>query len=372
MLAVSAAAVSPAFAAQIALRHYGLVGVAERLASEFDDTFRLVGADGPDWLVKISAEPASAAGGPAGAGLAGAGLAGADGVGFQTALLLHLAAVAPELPVQRVVVTVDGRAEIAVSVPFDERAGGAGPARLVRMTSWLDGRLLRAGPSSAGLRRDIGATLARLNVALRGFAHPGAGRTHRWDLQRFGALRPLLAELPADGRGGLADCLDRFDAVVAPLLAGSATQVIHTDFHGENLLTDGSRVTGILDFGDALTGPVAMDVGVAACYQLGGGGPPGDGPGGDLLTPALDVVAGYHAVDPLSQADVGLVAEFLVARVAARIILSQAHAARDPANARYLLRRTPAAIAHFAALRAIGLDEIGRRLGAACELEVTS
>jgi hydroxylysine kinase len=126
-------------------------------------------------------------------------------------------------------------------------------------------------------------------------------------------------------------------------------------------------VTGILDFGDALTGPVAMDVGVAACYQLGA-----DGPGADLLAPALEVVRGYHAVDPLSRSDLDLVAEFMVARVAARIILSQAHAARDPGNARYLLRRTPAAIAHFAALRAIGSDEIGRRLGAACELEVAS
>jgi Ser/Thr protein kinase RdoA (MazF antagonist) len=84
------------------------------------------------------------------------------------------------------------------------------------------------------------------------------------------------------------------------------------------------------------------------------------------------VVRGYHAVDPLSGSDLDLVAEFIVARVAARIILSQAHAARDPGNARYLLRRTPAAIEHFAALRAIGLDEIGRRLGAACELEVAS
>ena len=111
-------------------------------------------------------------------------------------------------------------------------------------------------------------------------------------------------------------------------------------------------MTGILDFGDALTGPVAMDVGVAACYQLGAAA--AARAGRDLLAPALDVVAGYHAVDPLSCADLDLVAEFLVARVAARIILSQAHAARDPANAGYLLRRTPAAIAHFAALRAIG------------------
>jgi hydroxylysine kinase len=342
MFGVPAPAVSPDRAAEIALAHYGVSAAAERLASEFDDTFRLAGADGSAWLLKISAEPAAAGGG---------------GVGFQTALLLHLAAVAPQLPVQRVIATLDGRPE--VTLPPASAEGEAG--RLVRMTSWLDGRLLGAGTASAALRRDIGGTLARLNVALRGFAHPGAGRTHRWDLQNFGALRPLLDELPASGREGLAECLDRFHAVVAPRLAGVPTQVIHTDFHGENLLADGERVTGILDFGDALAGPVAMDVGVAACYQLGDG---------DLLAPAVDVVAGYHAADPLSDDDLSLAAEFMVARVAARIILSQAHAARDPANRAYLLLRTPQAIAHFAALRAIGLDEIGGRLSAACRLEV--
>jgi Ser/Thr protein kinase RdoA (MazF antagonist) len=285
--------------------------------------------------------------------------ASGSGVGFQTALLLYLAAVAPELPVQRVVPAVDGRPEVVV--------GG----RLVRLTSWLDGRLLGPGTSSAGLRRSIGATLARLNLALRGFAHPGATRTHRWDLQRFGALRPLLDELPAAGREGLVECMDRFSAVVAPSLARVPTQVVHADFHGENVLTDGDRVTGILDFGDALTGPVPMDVGVAACYQLGVGGPGAAAPPPALLAPAADLVAGYHAVSPLSRGDVALVAEFLVARVAARIILSQAHAARDPGNAGYLLRRTPAAIAHFEALSVIGVDEIGRRLAAACGLEVT-
>ena len=129
-----------------------------------------------------------------------------------------------------------------------------------------------------------------------------------------------LRDLMADGlRAALVDCLDRFDAVVRPALASVPTQVIHSDFHGENLLTDGGEaIIGILDFGDALAGPVAMDVAVAACYQLGA-----CGPAGDLLAPALDVVASYHAVDPLSGADLDLVAEFIVARVAARIIVSQ-------------------------------------------------
>ena len=384
--------VSPAQAAEIAFEHYGLVGTTERLASEHDDTFRLAGADGVARLLKISMAPDPVA---VASGLplpASPGVATGSAPGFQTALLLHLARVAPDLPVQRVITTLDRRPELTLSL-------GAGESRLVRMTSWLDGQLLGRATSSAGLRAEIGATLARLNIALRGFAHPGARRTHRGDLQRLGALRPLLDELPESGllpsvgqavaasglatngaadalrelvaggvRGALADCLDRFDAEVRPALASVPTQVIHTDFHGENLLTDGgARIVGILDFGDALDGPVAMDVGVAACYQLGA-----DGPGRDLLTPALDVVAGYHAVDPLSGTDLDLVAEFMVARVATRIIVSQANAAREPANGGYLLRRTPQAIAQLAELRTLSPDEIGRRLRAACAVAESS
>src|ERR1700722_20208854 len=108
-------AVSPDQAAEIALRHYGVVATAERLPSEFDDTFRLAGGDGSAWLLKISAEPDPGGASGASAGGASAGGASAGGVGFQTALLLHLAAVAPGLPVKRVVAALDGRPEITVA-----------------------------------------------------------------------------------------------------------------------------------------------------------------------------------------------------------------------------------------------------------------
>jgi Ser/Thr protein kinase RdoA (MazF antagonist) len=101
-----------------------------------------------------------------------------------------------------------------------------------------------------------------------------------------------------------------------------------------------------------------MEVGVAACYQLGAG------PG--LLAPALEVVAAYHAADPLSAADLALAAEFIVARPAARIVVSQYNAMREPANRGYLLRRTPQAIEHLAALRLFTPEEINRSLRAAC------
>ena len=346
--------VTPEQAEEIALRYYGMSVSAERLAAEHDDAFRLTTRAGQSRLLKISVADGAAA-----------------PVSFQTAILLHLADTAPHLPVQRVTAALDGAPEVRVP-------GGEGPARLVKMTSWLDGELLGRAAVSAALRRETGATLARLNVALRGLRHPGARRTHLWDLQNFWRLRPLLDELPGSGllpevsralpagtavtagglRAALTDCLDRFDRHVRPRLARTPAQVIHTDFHGDNLLTDGRRITGILDFGDALTGPVAMDVGVAACYQLG--------PAPDPLTPALDLVSGYHAVEPLDTAGLALAAEFAVARVAARIIVSQWNAMREPANRGYLLRRTPQAIEHLAALRLLTPDEITRSMRAAC------
>src|SRR6185437_12403390 len=166
--------VPPEQAEEIALAHYGVRGSAERLAAEHDDTFRIVTRAGTSRLLKISVtDPVP------------------DAVSFQTATLLHLAATAPALPVQRVTTTLSGAPEACIL--------GHGPARLARMTSWLDGEPLGRAPASAALRRDLGATLARLSVALRGLRHPGARRTHQWDLQNFGQLRPLLDELPGSG-----------------------------------------------------------------------------------------------------------------------------------------------------------------------------
>jgi hydroxylysine kinase len=336
---VTVARVTPAQAEDIARAHYGFRGSAQHLAAEHDDVFRVVAGDGSSRLLRVSVAAAQRPG-------------PADGVSLQAAILLHLASAAPQLPVQRVIASLDGRPEVTLP-----------EHRLVRMTSWLDGDPLGGETVGHGLRKDIGATLARLSMALRGLRHPDARRTHWWDLQQLGRLRPLLGDLPPGGvlpevREALGDYLDRFDAVVRPRLAQVPVQVIHTDFHGLDLLGDGKRITGILDFGDALAGPVAMDVAVAACYQLGSGADP--------LAPALDVVSGYHAVDPLDGADLELAAEFIVARVVARIIVSQWNALREPANRGYLLRRTPQAIEHYTALRRVGADEIAARLRAAC------
>jgi len=342
--------VSHVQAEEIARECYGVAGKAERLPAEHDDTFRLVTRDGTSRLLKV---------GVAAPGVAAPDAAALDAaeVSFQTAVLLHLEQTAPELPVQRVITALDGRPELVLDGPRP---------RVVRMTTYLEGRPLSDAPVTKALRRDIGATLARLDQALRSLRHPGANRIHLWDLQSFPQLRPLLGQLPGTARHpALLDCFDRFEAIVRPRLASLPKQVIHTDFHGDNLLTDAAadaaaKVTGVLDFGDSLAGPVAMDVAVAACYQFGTDVQ-------DPLAPALDVVAGYHAVDPLHDGDVALIGEFMLLRLAARIIVSQWNAARDPGNKAYLLRSTPQAVEHFGLLRAMPAGTIENRLRTALD-----
>jgi Ser/Thr protein kinase RdoA (MazF antagonist) len=89
----------------------------------------------------------------------------------------------------------------------------------------------------------------------------------------------------------------------------------------------------------------------------------------DLLAPALDVVAGYHAADPLRPADLPLIGEFILLRLATRVVVSQWNAAREPSNSGYLLRRTGQAIDHFEEFGRIPAEDVTRRLRTACELE---
>ena len=82
-------------AQEIARAHYGFTGSAQRLAAEHDDVFRILAGDGSSRLLRVSAGVPRR--GPA------------DGVSLQAAILLHLASAAPQLPVQRVIASLDGR-----------------------------------------------------------------------------------------------------------------------------------------------------------------------------------------------------------------------------------------------------------------------
>jgi hydroxylysine kinase len=336
------AVVTAAAAAQAVSDSFGLTGELGRLPGEADDNFALQAGDGQRYVVKVAHSQADP-----------------GVVGLQVRVLRHLESVAPELPVPRVAPAVDGQPSAVV-------ATGPLQGRLVHVLTYLDGRLLRSVPTSAALRRAVGSTLASLGAALRGFADPLADRPLLWDIAQLPRLRPLVAELPP---GPAADQLDeligRFTAGVAPRLALQRSQLVHNDFSPDNLLIAAvaSRVCGIIDFGDVTVTALVNDVAVAAANLLG------DGNGPDFLPPAVDLISGYHATAPLTADELDLLPELMLARILARLVISQWRAVRFPENRAYILRNTPAAQAHLSRLRTIGVDEIAARIHDACPPE---
>jgi len=336
------AAIAEADAAESVRAAFGLSGALERLPGEADHNFLLKTSVGRRYVVKFAhlrVDPRV--------------------VSVQTQVLRHLESSAPELPVPHIVPTVSGKLWAMV---------GNGPlrGRIVHVTTYLDGQLLSSVRTSPALRYRLGVTLASLGRTLREFDDAVVRRPLLWDIAEMPRLRPLIAELPRSAGTSLLDeQLGRFITRVAPRLAAQRTQLVHNDFSPDNVLisTDLSRVCGIIDFGDITVTALVNDIAIAAGYQLSDQA--------DLLGPAVDMIGGYHATTPLSASEVDLLPELILARVVARIVISEWRAARFPENRAYIMRNTARAWEHLNRLLDIPTYEVAARIRSACRPEAT-
>lgn len=325
--------VAAAEAGQAVRACFGLSGQLARLPGEADDNFLLQVGDTRRYVVKVAHQRADP-----------------RVVDVQARVLNHIESAAPRLPVPRVVPAAGGR-------PWAVVPDGPLRGRVVHVVSYLDGPLLKTVRTDQPLRRALGGTLAELGLALLGFDDPLVRRPLLWDLAQLPQLSPLLAGLPDDaGTGLLREQFGRLTAGAVPRLAACRAQVVHNDFSPDNMVisADGRRVGGILDFGDVTVTALVNDVAIAACYQLGDGA--------DLLAPALDLIAGYHAVTPLTVGELDLLPDLILARVVARIVISQWRAERFPHNRGYILRNTPRAWEHLRRLLAVPAEQIAARV----------
>jgi hydroxylysine kinase len=277
-------------AERLAFDLFALEATAELLSSERDQNFGLVAADGRAFVFKIAnaAEDRRA-------------------LASQNALLLHLAATAPDLPVPRIVEASDGSA-----MPIIE---GGGQTHVARLLTRLPGDVAAARPRNAGFRRQVGRMAARLDGALATFDWRVPDQGLIWDLKHAAKVRPLLNHLQAREHRLLAErALELFDAIVAPRLSRLPTQTIHNDLNGHNLLVEPDRpdaVAGIIDFGDAVHSARVFEVAVAAAHQTFGQSDP--------VAAAADVVGGYCELEPLTEEEAMALPALILARLAVRM-----------------------------------------------------
>lgn len=308
MLTTVPPAFSGARASAIAAGLYGISGNVRSLVSERDQNFQLTSQDGLSYTLKISNHAEQL-----------------DVIDFQNQALLHVANKDASFPLPRVIPTIDGQ--------LHGRVEQAGKTHFVRVLSWLEGAVVHDTAAGPGLARQMGQLLARLDVALRGFDHPGSNPPLLWDMKRAESLADLITHIEDPNlRRLIGRTLDKFIAEVKPILESLRTQVIHNDLNPGNVLLSKARpdqIAGVIDFGDMTRSPLIIELAVAAAYQLS--------EGDDPLAGALPMIAGYHTVVSLLDTEMKLLTDLIRTRLVTSLLIGSYRATLFPENREYLL-----------------------------------
>lgn len=330
---------SRAEAVEIARREFGLTGEARQLYSERDANFHLRPADGgPGHVLKI----ANAVEDPA-------------VVDLQTASLRHIARTDPDLPVPRVVLSRDG--EAIAWVELDD-----GARHMARVYSFLPGKVLETVPHKPALLTDLGRFAARLDKALAGFSHPAAAQEIPWDLRLLPRMAGHVGDIEGEARRAMVRrVIDAFATEAMPRLARVRSQVIHNDLNLHNVLVDaddGTRVAGVIDFGDMVVGPLLFEPSIAAADIWIGKDDP--------LEASSTVIGAYHQVLPLREDETGLVYDLLLARNAISVVICARRAKHNVETPSYLESYYEPCMAALDQLLTVGRDKVTSAIRAAC------
>ena len=202
-----------------------------------------------------------------------------------------------------------------------------GAEAAARMQRFLPGNAWRDADASPSLGRAIGRMLAEVHAALAGFDHPGVGRTHPWDIATCSRHRGSIRHVESKSRRTILEMvMQEQAAVVEPMLLRCPQGMLHGDANDENILIEGTRVAGLVDFGDTLRGALVQDLGITLAYAAQHGTVPN-------LDLAAAIVSGYHSSRPLSSEEQQVLFPLLRSRLATSALIGAARRVKSPEHA---------------------------------------
>jgi len=296
-------AAAPRFTAADAVRMarelYGLAVEAESLPSERDQNFVLKDSSGPRFVLKIANREEAL-----------------EVLDLQNKLLDRLGRIDTGMVFPRLVAARSGL-EVTPVRGLDDAA------YFVRLLTWVDGVPIAAVPQPASLLRSLGGGLARMDEALRGFEHSAAKRVFYWDLRHASMAWRYLDLIPEPRRSMLRPMVDAWQSIDWGRLP---TSVIYNDANDYNVLVDaaGTRVVSFLDLGDVVHSATVCDLAIAIAYTMLDKQDP--------MAAAAEVVRGYHAIRPLSEAEVDALFPLAAARLCASVCYAANQTRHAPAN----------------------------------------
>ena len=279
---------------------------------------------------------------------------------MQISALQHIGTVAPSLPVPAIVQSPQGNT--AHEVSFSN-----GRSHVVYLLTYLDGTVLSKSPQirTPVVHRRLGALIANLDKALRGYFHQAAYQEHPWNFETCINLAPFTSYIGDNGhRQTVRRILEHMHKAIVPKLRTLRHQVVHHDAHCGNVLThadDANVPSGLIDFGDLLYGTLVAEVAIA-CDGVAQGKD-------DVVTPACELIDGFDCVLALEEDEIDLIFDLVCARNAITATIAATRLALSPEQPAHIGMPEPF-IEKLHALQDIGRYEYSRRLRTACRFPV--
>ena len=300
-------------AAKIAQDLYGVQGEISSLPGWVDFNFRIK-SDSGTFLLKVSRLDTDV-----------------KYIEFQQSLLGHMASCCIGVESPTIIPNLQGN-------QLSEIADDAGHTRMVRLLSWIEGRLWSGvHPISNHLLFSLGAQAGNLAKALQDFDHPMAYRKFEWDIAQARWTYDYLHLFTGEQRSIVAYFQDQyklFQDQYQQLRKG----VIHNDVNDNNVIVTHDliepQVKAIVDFGDVIHTQIINDLATAIAYAVMGKS--------DLLSAALPIVEGYHQHYPLEETELGFLYNLVGMRLVISVTKSAMNKQAEPDNEYLLISEKPA------------------------------
>lgn len=277
---------------------YGIRGSLSRLPGE-NLNYLVTTAEGEPYVFKIVDDDMPAA-----------------VVEMENAVIEHALSVGFPYHLPRIIKNRQGQIETGIKLHDN-------PANRSRLLEFVDGiQWDSLTDISSDLRFELGGFLANFDSAMADFEHPAAHRNHRWNLAKADQHRPKIALFEEEKLKNLLGWAFDYWAKAKKILPALPHQVIHGDAHGENVLIGEGHIVGLVDFGDCCFNPVICELGVCLPYMLM--------EQEDPIAIACDIIAGYHAVRPLSNPERSVLLPLIAGRMAVTVCVAEKRRTIDP------------------------------------------
>jgi 4-aminobutyrate aminotransferase-like enzyme len=205
-----------------------------------------------------------------------------------------------------------------------------------RLLPSIEGSLLSKVKHSPGLLYNFGKSIAELDRSLDGIRNAEIeSRKFIWDLQYCLLNRSKIKYITDPSKTKLVEYyFDQFEHFVLPELPDLRYSIIHNDLNDYNILTDGKKITGVIDFGDITYAPLVCEIAIALAYIMMGKEKP--------FEASHQVIRGYQTLYPLNEEELKLLYYLIPARLCTSVCNSAEFKAKGKDTEYILINEKPA------------------------------